>query len=139
MHHLRAPGDNSIKLAKARHLRTERAWSELRERLPLLMQKYRLQLPDQSILELAKDNDLMSEFEEVSLQIELLQGIRQPDSLGQQVHPPTHGGTQTTERDEFEALQETAPDLARLDCYERRLLSRQRRAIYNLDGLKVGV
>ena len=41
------------------------------------------------------------------------------------------------ERDEFAALEEAAPDLIRLDRYERRAWSRQKRAIRDFMNMKL--
>ena len=43
------------------------------------------------------------------------------------------------ERDEFEALEEAAGDLIRLDRYERRCWSQQKRAIRNFINLRMNV
>ena len=41
------------------------------------------------------------------------------------------------ERDEFAALEEAAPDLIRLDRYERRAWSRQKRVIRDFMNMKL--
>jgi hypothetical protein len=49
---------------------------------------------------------------------------------------PPPNGRQIEERDEFEALQEALPDLKRLDRYERRAWSQQKRAMRNFLNIK---
>jgi hypothetical protein len=53
---------------------------------------------------------------------------------------PRHMSTQpnaTNSLDEFAALGEAVPDLIRLDRYERRAYSRQKRAIRNFMNMKL--
>jgi hypothetical protein len=56
----------------------------------------------------------------------LLQECESPDLWQRAFETATK---QIVERDEYEALEEAAPDLIRLDRYERRAWSRQKRAI----------
>jgi hypothetical protein len=63
--------------------------------------------------------------EEASDQMEKEAGVRKQANEG------------INERDEFAALEEAAPDLIRLDRYERRAWSRQKRAIRGFMNMKL--
>jgi hypothetical protein len=63
--------------------------------------------------------------EEASDQMEKEAGVRNQANEG------------INERDEFAALEEAAPDLIRLDRYERRAWSRQKRAIRGFMNMKL--
>jgi hypothetical protein len=114
-----AKKDNSLDLARRRSLQSQRAHQELVERLPAVLAKYKNELPPG--LE-ASD----SYYDETAMmKLEAL--LQEPDQIDDSLLEAAR--QQIDERDEYEALQAAIVDLIRLDRYERRAWSRQKRAV----------
>lgn len=113
-------GDNSFTLGKARFLQAWLAYRDIGILVPQVMEKYRDQLlpafPDDfgivptRVKALLEESEVTEEEEEHALELARREIARQ-------------------ERDEYESLEEAIPDLIRLDRYDCRAWSRQKRAI----------
>jgi hypothetical protein len=129
-----AKGNNSLRLAKARFKESKRALAELNALLPIVIEKYKDRLP--------ADVCERPRCELVPLEVQLLlrdrtqtsDSIEEPPSA---TLPIDRDCGQVEERDEFEAMEMGAPDLIRLDRYERRIWSRQKRAIRHFLKMKL--
>ena len=124
-----AKGDNSLALAKARSLRSRLAYDELVALRDKLLQRYKDELPDSGETQAeqlvpARLAVFLLEKEEALARMEREAGVR------------NQADERVDERDEFAALEEAAPDLIRLDRYERRAWSRQKRAIGDFMNMK---
>jgi hypothetical protein len=125
-----AKGDNSLALAKARSLRSRLAYDELVALRDKLLQRYKDELPDSGETQAeqlvpARLAVFLLEKEEALARMEREAGVR------------NQADERVDERDEFAALEEAAPDLIRLDRYERRAWSRQKRAIRDFMNMKL--
>jgi hypothetical protein len=130
-----AKGDNSLELAKARCMQSWLAHRDIVSLLPKAIEKYQEQLPrsEPSVVAADLGDDL------VPLRLKVL--LEEPDWMD-----PDEGTLalarqqiEKEERDELEALEAAVPDLVRLDRYERRAWSRQKRAIRDFIDTKIGV
>jgi hypothetical protein len=120
-----AKGDNSLKLGKTRLMQTQRASEEIDELVPKLLEKYKDKIESTGLEPgpgLIIPNCLLRLLE-WSASIEHEERAREL--------------VEEQERDEFEALKEAAADLIRLDRYERRCWSQQKRAIRNFTNLRM--
>ena len=119
-----AIGDNSLALARARVREGEQAEAELQTLIAKLLEQYKDELPppeppdDISIIPLHLEEFLESKEDEGYAHI-------------------GPGEEATWERDEAAALEEAAVDLVRLDRYERRAWSQQKRAILAFMNIKL--
>ena len=125
-----AKGDNNLALAKARSLRSRLAYDELVALRDKLLQRYKDELPDSGETQAeqlvpARLAVFLLEKEEALARMEREAGVR------------NQADERVDERDEFAALEEAAPDLIRLDRYERRAWSRQKRAIGDFMNMKL--
>ena len=124
-----AKGDNSLALAKARSLRSRLAYDELVALRDKLLLRYKGELPDP--IETQVD-DLVGCYAQLvpeHLREFLLDKEEASDQMEREAGVRKQADERIDERDEFAALEEAAPDLIRLDRYERRAWSRQKRAI----------
>jgi hypothetical protein len=120
-----AKGDNSLELGKARLLQTQLAREEIDELVPKLLEKYKDRIESKGLCAhsgLIVPNSLLCLLEG-SDSIEHEQRARQL--------------VEEQGRNEFQALEEAAADLVRLDRYERRAWSQQKRAIRNFMNLRM--
>ena len=111
-------GDNSFTLAKARFLEAWLAYREIQSLIPPVRAKFRDQLgppnPD--------------DFEIVPFQIKAL--LEEPtEEEEQRALEIAREEIRRQQRNEYQAVEEAIPDLIRLERYERRAWSRQKRAI----------
>jgi hypothetical protein len=126
-----ARGDNSIKLAKVRSRQAREAYAELINVRDALAEEYKDQLPNQ-----AAEDDLFN----VQLTIWLLLEEEQKRTEGDGQSQPnwfTAIEDGPRDRDETEAIEEAAPDLIRLDRYERRARARQNRALWAFINIRL--
>ena len=107
-----AKGDNSLRLAKARLKESKRAYAELVALLPIVLEKYKDQLP-------VKMHEATCELVPLDVKL-LLQYNEQLEPESETIALDRY--CSEFERDEFEAMEVGAPDLIRLDRYERRIL-----------------
>jgi hypothetical protein len=122
-------GDNSWDLATAKFMEAWLAHREIEALVPKVSEKYKNQMlpPLKGV-----PDDYM-----VPIRIKAL--LEEPGSTEQR-EPAlklARGHLQKQERDIYEALEEAAADLVRLDRYERRTWSRQKRAIGSFVSLKM--
>jgi hypothetical protein len=124
-----AKGDNSLDLAKARSIQTWLARREIDELVPKVLKKY--------------NNELKSKKQALDLKLivpgHIFSLLDWSDSIEHEQHAleTAQKLVEQNERDEFEALEESAVDLVRLERYERRCWSQQKRAIRNFMYLKM--
>ena len=123
--------DNSLELAKGRSFEAWLAGREIRARLPELLQKYKDQMPP---LELeAKYPDWLRNADDL-FPIRLKALLQEPDDIDEKTRERAR--KRIEERDEHEALTAAVGDLTRLDRYQRRAWSRQKRAIREFMRIK---
>jgi len=141
-----AKGDNSLALADARFLKSCQADAELTALNNKLLEKYKDKLPPpivrkQSVKFLLEIHDLIP----LHLRIFLQDMESESASQAGNALPAENEGEvmlnqlaeSTDERDESAALEEAALDLVRLDRYERRAWSRQKRAVCAFTSIKL--
>jgi hypothetical protein len=155
-----AKGDNSFTLADARFLRAWLANREVEASIPKLLEKYDLQprstkqpgsqpdsgadagKPGQDCRTDPTDRtpveDWISDLDDI-VPVRLKALLEVPDSIKvqQQALDLAKKHVQEEERDEYDALKEAIPDLKRLDRYERRAWSQQKRAIREFMNIKL--
>jgi hypothetical protein len=130
--------DNSLKLARGRFLSAWLAERELEARLPEILKKYKAKIAvvvedddvaspknQDRIMEWLILNGTIPESYIVPCVIEAL--LEEPDPIDEQVRERAR--KQIEERDEYEALEAAVGDLIRLDRYQRRTWSQQKRPI----------
>ena len=130
-----AKGDNSLQLAKARFVKGKLAYAALIALRDRLLEKYKNELKP------IRHPDVVSEIEE-ALPPHLEEFLEEKGSeLGAEEIRQQKGRFYDEgcigERDESTAMEEAASDLLRLNRYERRAWSRQRRAIFAFINLKL--
>jgi hypothetical protein len=130
-----AKGDDGIRLAKLRAGKGRRAYAKLMEVQGQLLEKYqhRLKQIPQWDLALAATDFIRPDLHLV------LEGTKTPLSPEQLRQYGLHNfdDEEPKQRDESAAMAEAAADLVRLERYQRRAWSRQRRAIYAFMNLKL--
>jgi len=136
-----ARGDNRLLRAKVRHLKSELTIGHLNAQCAGVLERYQDRL-----LPVVKDGEtiqpngcLVGEF--VPLQIKLLDEYAQAEQSMREAHETRserldQAAKLLKERDERQAVFEALPDLVRLDRYERRAWSRQKRAVRNFMRMK---
>ena len=135
-----AKGDNSLALGKARFLKCQQAHDELVALRDKLLEKYKDKLPPPILFK--EINEFLPEIE---LLIPLHLRIFLDDMEGELASQAQNEGevtlnqlaAGTDERDELAALEEATLDLVRLDRYERRAWSRQKRAVCAFANIKL--
>jgi hypothetical protein len=128
-------GDNSFMLGKARFMQAWLAYREIQARIPQVVKKYAsAMLPPR---------DYNSEScpwacdDIVPIRIKALLAEEEPsDEAGARALELARNEIRRQQRNEYEALEEAAPDLIRLDRYERRAWSGQQRAIREFLNIK---
>lgn len=118
-----ARGDNSIKLAKARLRQADEAYAELVNLRDALLEKYKDQLAAD-----AAEDDWLNLMCTITFLVDQEEECA-AENAKDQCHVATEIEEGPRERDDIEAIEEAAPDLVRLDRYERRARSRQDHAI----------
>jgi hypothetical protein len=119
-------GDNSFDLAKARFLQAWLEYREIQTLVPQVMREFDLEMPPKVI-----------EGDFVPLQIKLLLPEEDPtEEQAQRALDLARSEIRRRQRNEYQALEEAIPDLIRLERYERRAWSRQRRAIREFLNIK---
>lgn len=126
---------STLDLAEARSHESRLAEREIAVQLPGLLEKYKHQMPpalklDEKIPEWIRDWD-------DSIPIRLKALLDEPDRLDDQTIELARKQIEKQERDEYEALQAAVQDLIRLERYERRAWSRQKRAIREFIAVRV--
>ena len=117
-------GDNSFNLAKARFLEAWLAYREIQALVPQVTKKYEAQmLPPIPGVDWRDGTDDI-----VPVRVKAL--LEEPtEEEEQRALELARKEIKRQERTEYEALEEAIPDLIRLERYERRAWSRQKRAI----------
>ena len=120
-----AKGDNSLELARGRFMRAWLAHREIEGLVPKVLEKYKDQI----------STPLDDEVDIVPICLKGL--LEESDSIERERIARKLARKQIEEhqRDDHEALEEAAADLIRLDRYERRSWSRQKRAIRSFMNL----
>ena len=122
--------DNTLELAKGRSFEWL-ATREIRSRVPELLEKYKDQMPP-----LLKPDDKYSDWMcDDLIPIRLKALLQEPDDIDEKTRERAR--KRIEERDEHEALTSAVGDLIRLDRYQRRAWSRQKRAIREFMRIKV--
>jgi len=129
-----ASGDNSIELAEARSNKGQLAYKELKAHILKMLIKYKARMPPELNVEGVPDN--IYKKVDLSLLVGLLLSF---DPTAEEAPALDLASKQIAaqERDEFEALEEALPDLIRLERYESRAWSRQKRAIRTFMNIKL--
>ena len=120
-----AKGDNSIKLAKARSMKSQLASEEIDRLVPKVLEKYKDQI------------ERLGQAEHIEHIVpgRIIALLEWSDSIEHERR--AREIIEEQDRDEFEALEQAAVDLVGLDRYERRAWSRQKRAIRSFMNLKL--
>jgi hypothetical protein len=117
-------GDNSFILAKARFLEAWIAYREIRKLVPQVMKKYDVKIPH---------TDLNGDI--VPVEIKAL--VEEPtDEEQERALEFARREILRQQRNEYEAVEGAIPDLIRMERYERRAWSRQKRAICEFLNIK---
>jgi hypothetical protein len=129
-----AKGDNSLELAKARFMQAWLAHREIEALIPKIREKYK----DQIRRPAKSTNGLELETGMIPINIKALLS-EEPVSVEAKHHAVDVARKliNAQERDEYEALEEGVADLVRVDRYERRAWSRQKRAIRSFMNLRL--
>jgi hypothetical protein len=131
-----AKGDNSLELGKARFMQAWLAHREIEALVPIVREKYKDQIPRPA----KSRNDFAEGLETGMIPIGLKALLsEEPVSAEAKRHAVEVARKliNAQERDEYEALEEAGTDLVRLDRYERRAWSRQKRAIRSFMNLRL--
>jgi hypothetical protein len=124
-----AKGDNSLDVARARSMQTWLARREIDELVPKVLKKY--------------NNELKSKKRAWDLKLivpgRILSLLEWSDSIEHERHALEIAQKliEQNERNEFEALEAAAVDLVRLERYEQRCWSRQKRTIRAFMNLRM--
>jgi hypothetical protein len=124
-----AVGDNGIELSKAIFQRAMLAREQILRLVPFFLEKYKDQV------ETPANKTPPNPFDIVPLQLKVL--MQSPETIEEEERALDLARKQIKERDEFEAFEQAAIDLVRLDRYERRAWSRQKHAIRAFMNLKL--
>jgi hypothetical protein len=124
-----AVGDNGIELSKAIFRRALLAREQILRLVPFFLEKYKDQVDTQA------NKNPPSPFDIVPLELKVL--MQSPETIEEEERAVDLARQQMKERDEFEAFEQAAIDLIRLDRYERRAWSRQKHAIRAFMNLKL--
>ena len=131
-----AKGDNSLDLATGRFMQAWLAHREIEALVPKVREKYK-----DKILRLAKGSEKIAEELEIGMVPISLKVLLSEEEVSVEAHQHAIDVARklinAQERDEYEALEEAAADLVRLDRYERRAWSRQKRAIRSFMNLRL--
>ncbi len=122
-----AVGDNGIALSKAIFQRALLAREQILLLVPSFLEKYKDQVE--------ANKSFPSPFDIVPLELKVL--VQSFETIEEEERALDRARKQIKERDEFEAFEQAAIDLIRLDRYERRAWSRQKHAIRAFMNLKL--
>jgi hypothetical protein len=122
-------GDNGIELSKAIFRRALLAREQILRLVPFFLEKYKDQVDTQA------NKNPPSPFDIVPLELKVL--MQSPETIEEEERALELARQQIKERDEFEAFEQAAIDLIRLDRYERRAWSRQKHTIRAFMNLKL--
>jgi hypothetical protein len=131
-----AKGDNSLVLGKARFMQAWLAHREIEALVPKVREKYK----DQIRRPAKSTNEFAEELETGMIPISIKALLsEEPVSVEAKHHAVDVARklVNAQERDEYEALEEGVADLVRVDRYERRAWSRQKRAIRSFMNLRL--
>ncbi len=125
-----AKGDNSLDLARARSMQTWLARREIDELVPKVLKKYNNQL---------KSKGQSTRHLGFIVPGRIFGLLEWSDSIEHEQHAfeIAQKLVEQNERDEFAALEAAAVDLIRLERYEQRCWSQQKRAIRNFMNLRM--
>jgi hypothetical protein len=132
-----AKGDNSLAVGRGRFLQSWLLDRELKRLIPILMEKYKDQMPP-ALSESSTANDELNyhEVADCMVPIRLKALLQEPDAEDQDTVAKKVVEYAIEERDEHDALTEALSDLRKLDRYERQGWSRQLRAYREFMNLK---
>jgi hypothetical protein len=122
-----AKGDNSLALAKIRSKQARIAADTLDAVVPVLLAKYKIDKTDEFA---ATDRGDL-----VPIALKLF--MQEPDSIDEHPEFLERARKELGARDEHQAFVEASADLLKLDRYERRVWSQQKRAIYQFINIKL--
>jgi len=122
-----AVGDNGIALSKAIFQRALLAREQILLLVPSFLEKYKDQMP--------ANKSPPSSFDIVPLELKVI--AQSFETKEEEKRALDLARQQVKERDEFEAFEKATIDLIRLDRYERRAWSRQKRAMRAFMNLKL--
>jgi hypothetical protein len=123
--------DNSLGLAKGRSFEAWLADREIMARVPELLEKYKDQMPP-PLNEDTREWRRYMDF--VPIRLKAL--LQEPDDIDEATRERARKRVEAGYRDEHEALETAVGDLIRLDRYQRRAWSRQKRAIREFIRMK---
>jgi hypothetical protein len=147
-----AKKDNTLQLAKGRFMEAWLAEWEIAARVPKLLEKYKDQMPPpMEIKEPTPPNNNEDIPEWMTMDwiryaddivpIRLKALLQEPDDIDEptreRVRKQIMERDQIEQRDEYEALETAVNDLIRLDRYQRRAWSRQKRAIREFIAIRL--
>jgi hypothetical protein len=138
-----AKGDNSFNLGKARFLEFWLLDREIEARVPKLIEKYNVELPPRKYADSIASGWVWPAYRDpdssdlVPLELKVLLEDPESDEVQQRALDVAAKVLKHEERDDHEALKEALPDLKRLDRYERRVWSAQKRAIREFMNIKL--
>ena len=126
-----AKGDNSVELAHGIFMRAWLAHRDIVALVPKVIEKYKEQLPGPEESSTDHTDDFVPNCLKVLLQM--------PDSTepDERAVALARRQIEEQERDEHEALEAAVVDLVRLDRYQRRAWSRQKRALRDFLDIKL--
>jgi len=124
-----AKGDNSVELARGIRMRAWLAHRDIVALVPKVIEKYKEQLPGPEESSTDHTDDLVPNCLKALLQM--------PDEPDERAVALARRQIEEQERDEHEALEAAAVDLVRLDRYQRRAWSRQKRALRDFLDIKL--
>jgi hypothetical protein len=128
--------DNGLELGRARFMEGWLAEWEIEKRLPAVLEKYKDQMPP-LLKSDEKDLEWLQDVHEiVPLRLKVLLDESDPDKESNALELAKKQ-VEEQERDDHEALAAAVPDLIRLERYQRRAWSRQKRAIRQFIALRV--
>jgi hypothetical protein len=129
-----AKKDNTLQLAKGRFMEAWLAEREIAALVPKLLEKYK----DQMSPTLKGDENvpewILNAGGLVPICLKAL--LQEPDDIDEQTRELARKRIKERDCDEYEALQAAIDDLVRLDRYQRRAWSRQKRAIRQFIALR---
>jgi hypothetical protein len=131
-----AKGDNSFDLATARFMQAWLAHREIESLVPTVREKYKDQIPRPR-----ENREPPTADQEIGMVPIAIKALLKEDSCSveakQNALELARKLVDAQEREDYEALEEGTADLVRLDRYERRVWSRQKRAIRSFMNLKL--
>jgi hypothetical protein len=130
-----AKRDNSLQLATARFMEAWLADRKIASLVPGLLEKYKDQMPP-FLADNSPDGSDYGDLVPIGLKA-LLEEPASPEAGQGTLDPANKPIEEGGERDQYQALEAAVLDLVRLDRYERRAWSRQKRAINHFINIKM--